>query len=105
MGDDWRHKTPPVVLDGCFVVPGALPIWQMFERLSRRRQFNFNGDPIPFLFRDVIDAAERCICDLPKTDVEELLEFLDGLFLEWYAARDDSSRRLDKQRGRETGRR
>ena len=94
MGNAWRSNTPRVVLDGCYLLDGAAPVWLMFERLTKRRARNFDGKPLPLSYRDLVDASDRCVCELPAKVVEDLLEILDDLFLAW-CSRDNGSRRID----------
>jgi hypothetical protein len=64
----------------------------MFARLHRGRDYTGMGDALPLKFRDIRDAADRCICDLPKPAIENLFEAMDDTLLDW---RERNGRRVD----------
>jgi hypothetical protein len=92
------------ILNGCFILPGALPIWRMFHRLSRGRGYAFSGNPLPLTYRDIRDAAERCKCELSSDVVEDIFATLDDLLLELCSRDDDQHNRRNQQPAGATGR-
>lgn len=86
------ERVPPEVREGFYVLPGALPVWRAFKRLSRGRPISFMGAPLPLAYRDIRDEAARCTCELNSHVVEDILTELDDLFLELCAANADIQR-------------
>lgn len=93
--DGWAKNTPPEIYDGCYLLPDAIPIWEMFERLSRGRDVGAMGGAHPLKWRDVHEAARGVRCALKREHVELALEQLDGMFLRWVNERSSDIRGSD----------
>ena len=101
----WRDKTPAVVRDGFFILPPAMPVWQMFCRLSRGRNYTMHGAPLPLAYADVWNASERCKCELPADVLESLFIELDDILLSLAAKTNEHNQHSggDKQPGSGNG--
>lgn len=98
------ESVPAEVYDGFFVLPGAMPVWRSFRRLSRGRPIAAFGAPLPIAYRDIRDEAARCACDINPDVIEDILTTLDDLFLELCAANDNKRDRGNQQPSGPTGR-
>lgn len=95
--DGWAEKTPDVILDGCALYPGLIPVWRAFVRLSKGRDHSMMGLPLPIKYRDMSDEVQRCAWP-DKEELEELLRAMDDEFLE--LANEHAKRTMNQKNGR-----